>query len=340
VNPTAVFIKSGNSRHYILMNKIRFTLGSKSDDDIIINHQWFNSNRLIVDNGLFANGENYESKGIENNSRRRLLLEGFEIHIFKMARTILLGLIVILISFMFYISSTKSEPEQDWSPVDLPTRKAFGFSRIDKTHPKGIRFRFNLPKGDKGKVLFTLGGAGDAGKIIAVLDGRTIVDELSIPEGWGGTEEIQVPESSILNEHILEFRILNASQNPLPWGIRDVQIIPAVARSTPDDTELSLIVSYFSEMENLQIDVVELSNIYKTLSDKITAEFDPAKLKILNTLKNKTNEKIELALNSEHVRIMSLISSGNLSAAEKRINKLKQWIPIEWQRHRMFSEYG
>ncbi len=340
MNPAGVFIKSGNSRHYILMNKTRFTLGSKPDDDIIINHQWFNSNRLIVDNGSFANRENHESKGGENNSHRSLSLEGFEIHIFKMARTILLGLIVILISFMFCISSIKSEPEQDWSLVDLPTKKAFGFCRLDRTHPKGIRFRFNLPKGDKGKVLFTLGGSEGAGKIIAVLDGKTIIDELSIPEGWGGAEEIQVPESSILNEHILEFRVLNASQNPLPWGIRDVLIIPAVERDIPDDKELSLITSYISEMENLQIDIVELSNMYKTLFDKIKAEFDPEKLKILNELKNKTDEKIELALNGEHVRIMSLISSGNLPAAEKRMNKLKQWIPIEWQRHRIFNEYG
>jgi len=340
MNPTVVFIKSGNSRHYILMNKPRFTLGSEHDDDIIINDQWFNSNKLIVNNGSFANGENYGSKGEESNSRRHVSLQGVEIYTFKVARIFLLGLLVILISFIFFISSIKSEQEQDWSPVDLPTKKAFGFSRLDRTHPKGIRFRFHLPKGDKGKVLFTLGGAGNAGNIIVVLDGKTIVDELSIPEGWGGAEEIQLPESSILDEHILEFRVVNASQNPLPWGIRDVQIIPAVDRGTPDDKELSLIISYFSEMENLQIDVVELSNIYKTLSDKIKAEFDPEKLKILNALKSKTDEKIELILNTELVRIMSLISSGNLSAAEKRISKLKQWTPIEWQSHRIFNEYG
>jgi hypothetical protein len=325
MNACLVRVRRGDGRRSSFLMPASFTIGNKPGADLWIDHRSLDDGDIQVSAARMVAGADSGSRVCPGPDRRSIMLDrevSIDIRPFAVPALFLVLLAVPLLFFLvgpgsFGISSG-APPEQDWTPVSLPSLTPLGYCAADRTHPRGVRFGLPSAGGERTKLVFSLGGV-KKGEIEVLLDGLPLSASIPLPSGWSGEFALPLPAGrgpAATQGSIIEFRYHGGQERsvPHPWCVRGVRILPG----GPSWAEPAPAGAGPSISSSLTESGRDLAGAYAALPLREEGE----RIRIERMMKDR--------LASELVHLRSLQASGRSLEARQFRQEILGWIPVNW----------
>lgn len=339
--PGILFIRTEGKNYFRIFWRKRIRIGLDKDSHVLINLPVLKKSPIIL--GV----TDPEPPGFRQSRKKSLLpfafqkvkSDGFSVFLVAPRYLPLAGIFACLL-LPLMISSYIFPPgtpirSQDWNLIPLPAASAYGFCRIDRTHPLGARFGFSCTEKELFQIAFTPGGGKIPSTLDISLNGVTLLDGIKMPEGWGEEMILSLPADHIkTGPNEVEFKIIkNAGENAL-WGIRNVRLLqknPANQLAESHESILQDAQNIINEPSRRPIDLARCYERVESIREHQTGkDILPEKERIKNELEKQMEKTIkEVVILAKSRRLM-----GDNDAARLLIDETRNWIPAGWHKGR------
>jgi hypothetical protein len=338
--PSLIVINTGKKRMRFLTFKKTLIIGTGEDADLIVNHPYLQdrSQTLVVGDPVKSVGKR-EGEDIDGGMvqwakeapdlqiRCWSLKLPFALAAVTLVATVLLALVLRTVP--------GESGTQDWSAIPLPAKEAYGFNRLDDSHPDGVIYSFEAQVVEPHRLTFVPGGKGDGSTLSLSVNQNPPLNSIKLPEGWGMERLIRIPAEMIREgENAIEFRHFSQSPETGRWGIREVKLI-RIVESPMDQTAIrQMLESAGALLKKQALDGSNLGRLYGILNEisipNHLFELNLSRKSLLDTVQSKMIKKLrEIALQVKSARNM-----GDEEAAGKLATRTRDWVPEGWEEGR------
>jgi len=241
--------------------------------------------------------------------------------------------ILLILAFSQNSFSWKNSLQpQDWDLIPLPANSTYGFCRLDRSHPLGVRYGFSGIEGKPYRISFTTGGGEPPSTLGISLNGSSLEDEIKLPTGWGDEITLFLPKERVkTGPNEVVFRIAAEKNKNIYWGIKNVYLsskIPDPGFETPEsilEEAQRLIGQPFQKGIELARCFWRIDSINEKLTGKnLLLEKEKVRKEI--------EERMEKILKETVILAKSRRLMGDEESAIQIIREAKGWIPDNWHR--------
>jgi len=339
--PGILFIRLGRKNHFRIFWRKKIRIGLDKDSHVLINLP------LLKKSPITLGATDPKHPGFPQ-SRKRFLLpfafqtaksDGLSVFLVSPRHLPLAGIFACLL-LVLIISSYVFPPRtpirnQDWNLIPLPAASAYGFCRIDRTHPFGVRFGFSGTENQISQIAFTAGRGEILSTLGISLNGVAFLDGIRMPEGWGEEMILSLPPNRIkTGPNEVEFKILKSVEENILWGIRNVRLLrkdPANQMAESHESILEDAQNIINRPSRRPIDLARCYERVESIPENQTGkDILPEKERIKNELEKQMEKTIkEVVIRAKSRRLM-----GDNDAARLLIDEARNWIPGGWPKGR------
>jgi hypothetical protein len=221
---------------------------------------------------------------------------------------------------------------QDWTPIALPAYGIYGFCRHDRTHGKGVHFKFEAKAPQSYKLLFVAGGKGDGTFIKLSLNGFETDISLPLPTGWGKETSLILPSALVKDgENSVVIIPKNHANNQIFWGISEVLVVPGVGSNSTTLHKPSLTPEeILNGLRDKGLTGAELAIYYKTVGSWDTS----VTLKNSSISKDRIMAEIEERMKDKLQQVGFKVRSNQMlgyqSTSKQILDETADWLPEHW----------
>ncbi len=338
--PHVISVKTDLKQKHFLTFKKELAVGMEANSDLIINHPFFKKGPRVLTVGVSRENGNKGDHGdtISKRSQSSMEIPGLRIRCRSLKMPVALLLLFFLTSGLIgHVLNRASggHSNQNWGEISLPAKEAYGFCRMDRNHPEGIVYVFEVEKPALYHISFTPGGNGDGSTFSISINRSLLLDSALLPEGWGINRVVRVPADLIRpGMNNIEFRYNPHTQESKHWGVKAVEAIRVHERNIDKDKIDEVLKSSEKLLSGQMVSGSDLGRLYVNLNALTIPEHLPEmalrKQNLLDTLQTRMTEKAQNAL----LHIKSARNMGDENRAAELSTKVRAWIPDEWENGR------
>lgn len=339
--PKILFIRTGGEIHFRIFWGKKIQIGLEKNSHVLINLP------VLKESPITLEGTDPERPADRKPKKRFLLPFSFQtvkldgLFVFLVAPRylplagIFAGLFFILMFSSYVFPPGTATKNQDWNLIPLPAGSAYGFCRLDRTHPLGVRFGFSGTENRSFQIAFTAGGGEIPFTLGISLNGRTFLDGIKLPAGWGEEMILPLPPERIkTGPNEVEFNIAKTVAENIPWGIRNVRLLRKDSPNQVAESHESILEDARNIIGGPSRRGIELSRCYervKSIRENHTGkDILLEKERIKNELEKRMEKNIkEIVILAQSRRLM-----GDNDAAQLLIDEARSWIPGGWHKGR------
>ena len=338
--PHVISFKTGLKQKHFLTFKKELAVGMEANSDLIINHPFFKKGPRVLTVGVSRENGNKGDHGdtISKRSQSSMEIPGLRIRCCSLKMPVALLLLFFLTSGLIgHVLNRASggHSNQNWGEISLPAKEAYGFCRMDRNHPEGIVYVFEVEKPTLYHISFTPGGNGDGSTFSISVNRSLLLDSALLPEGWDINRVVRVPAD--LNRpgmNNIEFRYNPQTLESKYWGIKTVEAIRITERNIDKDKIDEVLKSSEKLLSGQMVSGSDLGRLYVNLNALSIPEHLPEmalrKQNLLDTLQTRMTEKAQNAL----LHIKSARNMGDENRAAELSAQVRAWIPEGWENGR------
>ncbi len=335
--PSLIVINTGKKRMRFLTFKKTLIIGTGENADLIVNHPYLQnrSQTLTVDGPVKSLGR--REKGGIDGGKARGAMEAPDLQIrcrsLKLPLALIAVTLVAAVLWPLVFRAVQGESgTQDWSSIPLPATEAYGFNRLDRSHPTGVIYSFEAEAAEPHHLTFVPGGKGDGSTLSLSINQNPPLNSIKLPEGWGMERLVRIPAEMIrAGENTIEFHYFSQSPDTGGWGIREVESIRVVKNPIDQKTIKQTLEGIGALLENRVLDGSNLGRLYGILNEisipNHLSEMSLSRKSLLDTLQSRMIKKLrETALQVRAARVM-----GDEETAGKLAARTRGWVPEGWE---------